>query len=1438
LGNGKIIVQYDNRKYTPRQISDHEAAHSRENTAAFRKVMNVVKNSLSVTEQNRVFDELYADYKGLENGDAEYILKEFVCDILSGMSKYSAQFAGLSNAFWNGGEINHDMYAPAEYAGMIDAGGVVDNIGFGDLPDSAVALSIIKSADNKPIVDVTGDILNGIPKKQWIKTAVANLKKKFPAGIIVNQQQIDIDAQSRREITRSGYSEYLRKNKNALFADKLRATNNVDEILIATVNWINETPKHPRSDSIVGFAKGQVNLRVLGNDYTADVLVAIAKNGKAKIYDILDVTSTIHKIKASLAADSTSDDEFREGQEKPSTDIIHHDDENVNSILPENEKNIADVRYSIENENAIDEMTSGEINLNEIDRLNELDIFGESRVEPKQRKAKGSFTETVKQGLRTLKYIPEGKKDGGQFFATARQAFLRFKNNVSLAENEILSDMKKYANTLKTAKQRIDFEALILYNDLKETYEIERERNGNVQYQLGKDGEPVTETDVELNLKRLNETADEISKNAVQAYYGMSKRLADEYVEKHIPLGYDRTDWFGRKYYYPHDVIAHMDDLKGSGLYAPTINTGRGFNKRREGSSLPYSTNVLPVVYTHFLQMQTDIYKADFLNAISEYDIKPELEKEAFKQNRQGLEDRIAKEANGRIGKNGKPDSEIYREQQKFNRKIMLGYNDLFALAKNGGLTGDAAVINALANGKISEVNSTRMHKYLAELAQGGNEAANIAAITILKNENQKAQWIKETLGKDYVTWQDLAERTEGYSITQPRKGRHFYNAEVIAVEEMDKHIPEWIAGILAGEHDAARISGFAREFAKTLRLQGALYRQIVVPDRIIDQMNEVTRDMEKAANARASKIFTVPMNAWKALQTVISPFRTIRFFFRNLFGDLDAFIAGMPMLKKSTYKFIGRAIKELHAAMVNDEFSESMQEWKERGGYGQLILANELDAKTQKKIFKELAAIDPTNKENILSVFKKIGGKYVDALQFVHAYREGVLRYASFLVYKDMLAKGKTVYGASNKLIINGLKNNTDKAYQLSNDLLGAYDQISTAGRYIRKFIMPFFSFTESNFKRYWRLFENAFQEANDMSKEEAVKRFGKLGSRILFRLGALGLRLFIAANFMGFLGFAWNNFVMGEQEKQLPDYIRTRPHINLGMLGTMSFTFDRLGSWAELLEWFGGDAVLENIKEGNNLGEIAAKVPENILNKAVNMLNPFIKMLPEIVTGESWYPGLTEPRVIRDPYEYFLESWQLGSVYRFATQKPQKYNPWELLLYTQDINETAFNEIYRMKDDFKGADDSMSFKPKPKQNALYYMKKAMKLGQKDIALKQLDDYFSLDGSAKGLLQSFGFLSPFYGLGAAQGEKPLSLNERRRLASQIGIKVEDANSRRLYDFWNALDEQDKIRFKMGVEYWEDTLQIPENITKQLKKKNITDAEAKRILTGYIMTAK
>ena len=168
--------------------------------------------------------------------------------------------------------------------------------------DGAEDYSIERTTDGRRFVEIDRDILDGVPRKNWIRAVKQNLKEKFPNGIAVGNNVIKIDKQSREEITLSEYTKSLYKTDNQLAADKLRATDNSNEVLAATEDWVEEEIKHPRKDKIIKFARGKVLMRIGERDYTAEVLVGTHKSGKLTMYDVVNLTSTSFKKKETNAA--------------------------------------------------------------------------------------------------------------------------------------------------------------------------------------------------------------------------------------------------------------------------------------------------------------------------------------------------------------------------------------------------------------------------------------------------------------------------------------------------------------------------------------------------------------------------------------------------------------------------------------------------------------------------------------------------------------------------------------------------------------------------------------------------------------------------------------------------------------------------------------------------------------------------------------------------------------------------------------------------------------------------------------------------------------------------------------------------------------------------------------------------------------------------------
>lgn len=296
----RIIVQADNLRATIDQLASHETYHwIADNTPGLNaQIEQHIRDTFSEEEFDQIVETYIRSRRGVNDVPTEGTDAEFD-EALNAIKEeiYADAYAGI-NAF--GTHAEQYQQTVREAAEPSTTAQTAEKTGGTRGPPEKY--SIGKTTDNKPFVEVEQDILAGVPEADWVKTVKENLKKKFPNGITVGNNEINIDYQSRQEMTFSRYMQWLYNNDPQLRADKLRATDNADEILRATTDWVNEGLNHPRKDKIADFARGNVLLRVGGNGYTAEVVVGTRESGSMLLYDILNLQPTSFTEKETDAA--------------------------------------------------------------------------------------------------------------------------------------------------------------------------------------------------------------------------------------------------------------------------------------------------------------------------------------------------------------------------------------------------------------------------------------------------------------------------------------------------------------------------------------------------------------------------------------------------------------------------------------------------------------------------------------------------------------------------------------------------------------------------------------------------------------------------------------------------------------------------------------------------------------------------------------------------------------------------------------------------------------------------------------------------------------------------------------------------------------------------------------------------------------------------------
>ena len=130
-----------------------------------------------------------------------------------------------------------------------------------------------------------------------------------------------------------------------IYKDKFKTANNLDEIIIASTNYVNEDLKHERKDSFKEFARGDVLIRVGSNDYSAKVIVGFTKGNEMVLYDIINFVPEKLDIKK-------IDTQYRPTTENVESDrtsafITNSISENRNNVNTKNDESSNDIKYSM-----------------------------------------------------------------------------------------------------------------------------------------------------------------------------------------------------------------------------------------------------------------------------------------------------------------------------------------------------------------------------------------------------------------------------------------------------------------------------------------------------------------------------------------------------------------------------------------------------------------------------------------------------------------------------------------------------------------------------------------------------------------------------------------------------------------------------------------------------------------------------------------------------------------------------------------------------------------------------------------------------------------------------------------------------------------------------------------------------------------------------------
>jgi hypothetical protein len=593
--------------------------------------------------------------------------------------------------------------------------------------------------------------------------------------------------------------------------------------------------------------------------------------------------------------------------------------------------------------------------------------------------------------------------------------------------------------------------------------------------------------------------------------------------------------------------------------------------------------------------------------------------------------------------------------------------------------------------------------------------------------------------------WRDLIP--DGYESWYPREGNVFYMVDTIPAKLAEQ--------LQAGLVESLGIT--AEDLGKALA-QGGKRKEFIVKSEVAETLNELQKQRSENPILKGHKEL---VKAWKVWQ-LVSPRRWFKYNARNVTGDLDAVIAGDIKI----LKHVPQAVNDLYTVFGQGKaMSADLKAWFERGGQGSNLQAQEMGEFNDLKIFKKVL----DQRKGVTELPAQAWKGYWKAARLSTDFRESILRYSAYLRAMEIMKASKDglpkEYWASIPEEIKGLDNMEDRAYWLSNSLLGAYDRISVAGQALRESLYPFWSWKETNFKRYARMFRNAASDRR-LASQIGKKAAGAAVKTpyVAYRIG----RFLIKASAFWAAIQAWNWLMFPDEEDDLPESIRSKPHVILGRdkNGKVEY-FSRLGAVSDLLENFGVDAAPHYIdqwfKGRMSLKDISIEMAKSPANILVQGAEPFSKTVAELLSRRAFFPDAFNPRVIRDRTLYVMQQFGLENEWKAVAGLPSrdyKESLKNLFAYSVDPLEAAYSEAYELKRDYLKRQGKISegFFLTPKGSAMYNAKLALRYEDSWAFKKYLKEYAALYLNGGGdiskiddaIEKSLTSMDPLYGMSKA----------------------------------------------------------------------------------------
>jgi len=480
-----------------------------------------------------------------------------------------------------------------------------------------------------------------------------------------------------------------------------------------------------------------------------------------------------------------------------------------------------------------------------------------------------------------------------------------------------------------------------------------------------------------------------------------------------------------------------------------------------------------------------------------------------------------------------------------------------------------------------------------------------------------------------------------------------------------------------------------------------------------------------------------------------------------NAVGDFAKVMGGAPgsLMIKNTFKSADMLAKFFTHTETSTDILEYINEGGLETGLAQIELGD-FRSLAGFNFYDETGNLKPM--KAIVAAMGKGFGKGADGLENFYQWREQVFRLGAFMYFKDKVLnnpKGLPANGDYRFSVpreIKSIKTVNGRAFKMANDMVGAYDDTTPATQFMSKNLKPFFRYRETLWKSYFRGMKNSFYHDPDvvvaagLSWKERYMRTSKIGASAIWKIG----KFIVLTNAVELALHLANRLIRPEEDDQVPDYIREKSHITLGKWNGKVWYIANMGSLREALAIVGFSDLYNDFYEvftgKMNYQEKLKEMVMGPIDELTSGILPLAAPIFELRTGKKMFNNQN----IRDDWQYIADFFEMGQIYKEIAGKPTMdgaFN-WNLsMVKSVTANETYMWDVFTMKDEYLASigkpSPDFGISKQPKSMALYNFRTAVRLNDKDAAIKYLKEYWTYGGDLKSIESSARGLHPLNGM-------------------------------------------------------------------------------------------